>query len=89
MGVIVYSISNCPKCAAAKALLKRKNIAFEHFNVQEDKEKKQELVQKLETAGISTGEISAPVLDIGGTIIQGFDKEKILNVLKEKGIEGA
>lgn len=89
MGVIVYSISNCPKCAAAKALLKRKNIAFEDFNMQEDKEKKQEIVQKLENAGISTDEISAPILDIEGIIIQGFDKEKILNILKEKGIGGA
>ena len=86
MGVIVYSISNCPKCSAAKALLKRKEIAFEDFNVQENKEKKQELVQKLENAGISTDEISAPILDIGGTIIHGFDKEKILTALKEKGL---
>ena len=86
MGVIVYSISNCPKCAAARALLKRKNIGFEDFNVQEDKEKNKEVVQKLENAGISTDGISAPILDIEGIIIQGFDKEKILNVLKEKGV---
>ena len=86
MGVIVYSISNCTKCAAAKAVLKRKNIAFEEFNMQEDKEKNNEAVQKLKAAGILTDEINAPVLDINGTIMQGFDKEKILTALKEKGL---
>ncbi len=86
MNVIVYSISNCPKCAAAKALLRRKNIEFEEFNIQEDKEKNTEAVKKLEDAGNSIDEISAPVIDIDGTIIQGFDKEKILAALKEKGL---
>ncbi len=84
MSVIVYSISNCPKCSAAKAVLRRKNIAFEEFNIQEDKEKNAEAVKKLENAGNSTDEISAPVLDIDGIMIQGFDKEKILAALKEK-----
>ncbi len=86
MSVIVYSISNCSKCSAAKALLKRKNILFEDFNMQENEEKNKEVVQKLEANGISTEEISAPVLDIEGILIQGFDKEKILAVLKEKGL---
>ncbi len=86
MSVIVYSISNCPKCAAAKAVLKRKNIAFEEFNVQKSEEKNSEVVQKMEAAGLSTEEINAPVLDIDGIMIHGFDKEKILEALKEKGL---
>ena len=86
MSVIVYSISNCPKCAAAKALLRRKNIEFEDFNVQEDKEKNTEVMQKMKASGISTDEINAPVIDIEGIIIHGFDKEKIISALKEKGL---
>ena len=86
MTVIVYSISNCSKCAAAKALLKRKNMVFEEFNIQEDKEKNTEAIKKLEDAGNSIDEINAPILDIDGIIIQGFDKEKILVALKEKGL---
>ena len=86
MSVIVYSISNCPKCAAAKALLKRKGIAFEEFNIQEDKEKNAEAVKKIEAGGSAIDEISAPVLDIDGIVSQGFDKEKILAALKEKGL---
>ena len=86
MSVIVYSISNCPKCAAAKAVLRRKGIAFEEFNIQEDTEKNAEAVKKLEDAGNAIDEINAPILDIDGIVSQGFDKEKILAALKEKGL---
>ena len=64
MIIIVYSISNCTKCAAAKALLKRKSIEFEEFNIQEDKEKNIEAIKKLEDAGNSIDEINAPIIDI-------------------------
>jgi len=87
MSVIVYSISNCPKCAAAKALLKRKEIPFEEFNAQEDKENAKEMYAKREAAFPDGGkEIMMPVLDIDGKIIEGFDREKILAALKEKGL---
>jgi len=86
MTVTVYSISNCPKCSAAKALLKRKEISFEEFNVQESSEKNQEMLEKLREKNILRGEASAPVLDIEGTLIEGYNKEKILAALKEKGL---
>ena len=84
MPVIVYSISNCPKCAAAKALLKRKGISFEEANIEEQPEKKQELIEKLNTIGIEADQVGMPVLDIDGKIIQGFDREEIEAALKEK-----
>jgi len=84
MSVIVYSITNCPKCAAAKALLKRKEIPFEDFNVQEDQNKNKEMIEKLKAANLLRDEVNAPVLDIDGIIIEGFDKEKMLTAFKEK-----
>jgi len=33
MNATVYSIPNCPKCSAAKALLKRKGIEFKEVDV--------------------------------------------------------
>jgi len=85
MTVTVYSITNCPKCAAARAVLKRKNVAFEEINVQESEVKKREMEQKLQAAGIKE-EIMMPVVDIAGTMVVGFDKEKIFTALKEKGL---
>lgn len=84
MALIVYSIPNCPKCAAAKALLKRKGISFEEANIEEQPEKKQELIEKLKTIDIEADQVGMPVLDIDGKIIQGFDREEIEAALKEK-----
>lgn len=33
MNATVYTIPNCPKCSAAKALLKRKGIEFKEIDV--------------------------------------------------------
>ena len=86
MTVTVYSIPSCPKCAAAKALLKRKQIGFKEVDVKESRETEQAMVQKLETAGIPVDSIMMPVLDVDGILIQGFEREKIENALKEKGL---
>lgn len=86
MAVIVYSIPHCPKCAAAKALLKRKGISFEESSVSENEAKKQEMAKKLEQAGSHGASVMMPVLDIEGTIIEGFDRQRIEQALKEKGI---
>jgi glutaredoxin len=86
MRVTVYSIPSCPKCAAAKTLLKRKGISFEETDIHESHEKNHEMLKKLEKAGISPLGVMMPVLDIEGTIIVGFDKGKIENVLKENAL---
>ena len=83
MAVVVYTIPNCPKCSAAKALLKRKGVSFQEADVQADLEKRHEMAKKL---GAPEAEVGMPVLDIEGTIVQGFEKEKILAALKEKGL---
>lgn len=83
MSVIVYTIQNCPKCSAAKALLKRKGVSFQELDVQADSGKMREMAAKL---GAPEAEIGMPVIDINGTIVQGFEKEKILAALKEKGL---
>jgi glutaredoxin len=87
MAVIVYSLPNCMKCSAAKALLKRKGVAFEEFDVKADREKAREMVEKRRAARPEgSTDVFFPVLDIEGTILEGFDKEKILAALKEKGL---
>jgi len=84
MPAIIYTLPDCPKCSAAKALLKRKGVSFREENIQADRGKMREMAAKLGSA--PEAEISLPVLDIGGTILQGFEKEKILAALKEKGL---
>ncbi len=84
MGVIVYSMPNCAKCRAAKALLKRLNVEFEEFDVMADKSKAREMIEKrrsVRTEGST--EVSFPVLDINGSIVEGFDREKIEKAVQE------
>lgn len=74
--VKVYSTDSCPWCVKAKNYLKSKNVAFEEFNVAEDMEARQEMVQKSRQMGV-------PVLDVNGTIIIGFDRPAIDTALNK------
>lgn len=72
--VKIYSTSTCPYCMRAKEFLKDNNIDFEDIDVSSDQAKAQEMIN-------ISGQMGVPVLDIGGEIIIGFDKEKIKKTL--------
>lgn len=72
--VTVYSTSTCPFCIRAKQFLTDNNIEFTHYDVGSDRAKADEMMKK-------SGQMGVPVLDIEGTIIVGFDKERIKEVL--------
>ena len=86
MTVIVYSLTNCQKCAGAKAVLKRKGISYEEKNIETSEDNKKEMMAKFEQAGLMDEGINMPVLDIEGAILEGFNKERMLTALKEKGL---
>lgn len=87
MTAIVYSMPHCPKCAAAKAVLKRHSVAFEEFDVTADKERAREMVKKRRSVReAGNREVMLPVLDIDGIVLEGFDRAKIEQALKEKGL---
>ena len=68
--VKVYSTPTCPWCIRVKQFLQENSIAFENVDVSTDQAGTEEMIQK-------SGQMGVPVLDIGGEIIVGFDKEKI------------
>ena len=72
--VKLYSTSFCPYCKLVKDLLNQRSVEFVEVNVQEDHEAAKEMIRK-------SGQTGVPVLDIGGKIIVGFDREKILEAL--------
>ncbi len=76
--VKVYTVPSCAFCFALKEFLKEKNIEFEEIDISKDKEAAKKIVEK-------TGKMETPVVEIEGEFVVGFDKEKILNLLKEKG----
>lgn len=73
--VRVYSTPFCPYCITLKQFLKEHNIGFEDIDVSKDENALEEMIKK-------TGQMAVPVIEINGETIVGFDKEKILKILK-------
>lgn len=71
--VTVYSGPNCPYCTKAKALLQKKAVAFEEFNVKEDQTRLEEMLER------SGGRRTIPQIFINGRHIGGCDDLYALN----------
>jgi len=55
----VYSVATCPFCIGLKDYLKEKKIEFEDFDVAEDENAKEEMIEK-------SGQMGVPVIEING-----------------------
>lgn len=73
--VKVYTTSTCPYCAMAKDFLKKHGVAFEEIDVASNRGAAMEMIKK-------SGQMGVPVLEIGGEMIIGFDREAIKKALK-------
>jgi glutaredoxin 3 len=65
--VVIYTKDYCPYCVKAKALLKRRNIAFKEIDISHDAALQQEMIEK------SGGRRSVPQIFINGNAIGGCD----------------
>ena len=68
--IIMYTTPTCGFCHMAKEYFKEKNLEYTTKDVTEDQEAYGEILSK-------SGQLGVPVIDIDGTIIIGFDKQKI------------
>jgi glutaredoxin-like YruB-family protein len=64
----------CPFCYVLKEFLKEKGIEFEEIDVSKDEKARDEMIKK-------SGRLEAPIVEIDGEIVVGFDKEKICKLL--------
>lgn len=72
--VIIYSTPQCVYCKMAKDFFKEKNIAYEEKNVASDATARETMIQQ-------SGQFGVPVIDVDGTIIVGFDKPRLSQLL--------
>lgn len=70
MKIIIYTTSSCPFCMMAKKYFEAKGLEYEEKDVTHDAKLQQEMINK-------SGQFAVPVIDIGGTIVVGFQKDKI------------
>ena len=68
--VTVYTTAMCPYCVAAKALLKKRGIAYDEINLSRDSDSRQQLVD-------ITGMATFPQIVIDGQMIGGFDELRV------------
>ena len=72
--VAIYTTPTCVYCKMAKELFQEHNIEYVEYNVAQDAEKRNELIER-------TGQMGVPVIPIDNKIIIGFDEEKIKTLL--------
>jgi glutaredoxin-like YruB-family protein len=72
--VIVFSTPTCSYCNAAKAYFRQKGVKFSDVDVSRDQAAARDMVRR-------SGQMGVPVIDIGGKIIVGFDRNRINQLL--------
>lgn len=75
--VTIYSAVWCAFCHAAKDYMDKLGVAYQDKDVERDPSAMKESVEK-------SGQMGIPVLDIGGTIIVGFNRPAIETALKDQ-----
>jgi glutaredoxin len=78
----LYATSWCSACRQARAFLNEKGIPYVEKDIEKDPGAASELLAKAKAAGISASGV--PVLDVRGTLVQGFDPERYLSLLGDK-----
>jgi len=76
--VIVFSTPTCSFCKKAKQYLRQNNIHFKDVNVLKDDAAARDMERR-------SGQRGAPVLDIGGKVVVGFDRsviDRLLYIIK-------
>lgn len=79
--VIIYSTTWCAFCKTEKQYLDKLGVAYVEKDIEEDANAHAELMEKI--GGNFRG---VPVTDIDGEVVLGFDRPKIDEALKTKGL---
>lgn len=82
--VIIYSTTWCAFCKTEEQYLQKLGVNYIKKDVEEDKSAYEELMEKI--GGNFQG---VPVTDIDGDMVLGFDRHKIDDSLKTKGLVAA
>jgi glutaredoxin 3 len=65
--IVMYTTGWCPFCERAKALLKRKGLAYREINVEDDPKLRDEMTER-------SGRRTVPQIFIGDTYVGGCDE---------------
>jgi len=72
--VVIYSTPTCMYCKMAKEYFDENSITYTDHDVAINETARKEMMDK-------TGQMGVPVIDIGGEVVVGFDREKLAEML--------
>lgn len=78
----VYSTPTCPYCKLVKEFLHEQHVAFDEVDVAADAEAAKHMVK-------ISGQMGVPVVDVGGQIIVGWNKQALQDALAVKKMKVA
>ena len=74
MSVKIYTTPSCVYCRMAKEFFAANSIQYQEFNVAQDAQAREEMIQK-------SGQFGVPVTEINGELVIGFDKARLVELL--------
>lgn len=75
--VTMYTTPTCVYCKMTKDFFAKHDVEFQELNVAVDTAARETMVQK-------SGQLGVPVIDIDGSIVIGFDQQKLAELLHIK-----
>ncbi|MGC9603497.1 MAG: glutaredoxin domain-containing protein [Minisyncoccia bacterium] len=72
--VTIYTTPSCVFCKMAKAFFEANKIGYSEKDVAVDIPARQAMIEK-------SGQMGVPVIDVNGSIVIGFDKERLAELL--------
>lgn len=75
--VTIYSTPTCHYCQMTKEFLKEKGINYTDYNVAEDAEKRQEMIEKSGQMGVPVIFVSSGEEGVEPEMMIGFDQAKL------------
>lgn len=75
--ITIYTTPTCAFCHMAKEYFKAQGVEYSEKDVSMDHAAAQEMVK-------ISGQLGVPVIDFDGTIVVGFDRQRIDTILRDK-----
>lgn len=76
--ITIYSTPTCHFCGLAKDFFSENDLEYTDYNVAENLEKRQEMLERSKQMGV-------PVIFIGDEMVVGFDERRIRGLLSMNG----
>jgi glutaredoxin len=83
--VIIYGTTWCGYCARTRDYFRSRNVPFEDKDIESDSDAAAELNEKKRAAHIRSAGV--PVVDVFGTIVQGYNPTRFTEILHKRGVE--